>query len=129
MQQSGSAVLVFDRGGDVLVFSELQDAEAYMESIDVLDGEYEGAFTTHGNVVDIAGVRDGPVSLRVTLDRDDVRLRELLLKGQSRLGFVSNVDDTVSVANELMRMEWERSWPRRPIWLRRRLRGDEPPQI
>ena len=76
-----------------MVFSKLQDAEAYMESIDVLDGEYEGAFTTDGNVVDIAGVREGPVSLRVTLERDDVRLRELLLNGQARLGFVSNVED------------------------------------
>lgn len=100
-----------------------------MESIDVLDGEYEGAFTVDGFVVEMAGVREGPVSLRVTSERDDISLRELLLRGKARMGFSSEVDDLVSVANELMREQWERLLPRRPKWLHRRLYGDHPPQV
>lgn len=128
MQQSGSALLLFDRDGWVFAFSHIEEAADSMESIDVLDGEYEGAFTLDGFVVEITGVREGPVSLRVTGERDEVRLHELLPSSQAQTGFTSDVDDPVAVANELMRQEWEHRWPRRPNWLRRRLHGDHPPQ-
>jgi hypothetical protein len=129
MQQSGPGLLLFDRDGWVLAFSHIEKGADWMESIDVLDGEYEGAFTLDGFVVDMAGVREGPVSLRVTGERDDIGLRELLLRGQMRMGFTSDVDDPVSVANELMREQWERLLPGRPKWLHRRLHGDHPPQV
>ena len=129
MQEHRVAVLVFDRDGEVTAFPRLDNAAGWLESIDVLDGEYVCAFTLDGHVVEITGVHGGPVSLRVTVERDDTGLRELLLRSQARMGFVSDVDDLVSVANELMRQEWEHRWPRRPSWLRRSLYGDHPPQV
>jgi uncharacterized protein YijF (DUF1287 family) len=128
-QEDRQAVLVFDRDGEVMAFPRLQDAAGWMESIDVLDGEYERAFTPDGRVVEITGLRDSPVSLRITTERDDIGLRDRLMRSRARMGFTSDVDDPVSVANELMRQEWELRWPRRPDWLRRRLHGDHPPQI
>ena len=122
-------VLVFTPDGDVMVFPRLDNAAGWLESLDVLDGEYVCAFTLDGRVVAITGVHGGPVSLHATVERDDIGLRELLLSSQARMGLVSDVDDLVSVANELMRNEWERRWPRRPRWLRRRLYGDCPPQV
>jgi hypothetical protein len=129
MQQSEPGLLLFDRDGWVMAFSHIEKGADWMESIDVLDGEYEGAFTVDGYVVDMTGVHEGPVSLRVTGERDDIRLRELLLRGQMRMGFASDVDDLVSVTNELMREQWEHLLPRRPEWLHRRLHGDHPPQV
>jgi hypothetical protein len=129
MQEHREAVLVFDRDEEVMAFPRLEDAAGWMESIDVLDGEYERTFTPDGRVVEITGVRDSPVSLRITTEREDIGLRERLMRSRARMGFASDVDDPVSVANELMRREWELSWPRRPNWLRRRLQGDHPPQI
>jgi hypothetical protein len=129
MQEHREAVLVFDRDGEVMAFPRLEDAAGWMESIDVLDGEYEGAFTPDGRLVEITGVRDGPVSLRITTEKDDIGLGDRLVRSRARMGFASDVSDPVSVANELMRREWELKWPRRPTWLRRRLRGDQPPQV
>lgn len=57
MQQSGPALLVFDRDGWIMAFPHLEDAANWRESMDVPDGEYEGAFTLDGSVVGIAGVR------------------------------------------------------------------------
>ena len=112
-----------------MAFSHLEEAADSMESIDALDGEYQGAFTLDGLMVDIAGVREGPVSLRVTRERNEMGLHELLLRGQARMGFSSDADDLVSVANELIREQWERLLPGRPNWLHRRLHRDHPPQV
>ena len=88
-----------------MAFPRLEDAAGWMESIDVLDGEYERAVTPDGRVVEITGVRDSPVSLRITTEREDIGLRERLMRSRARMGFASDVDDPVSVANELMRLE------------------------
>jgi hypothetical protein len=55
MQEHRDAVLVFDGDGEVMAFPQLEDAAGWMESIDVLDGEYDGAFTPDGRV-DAPGV-------------------------------------------------------------------------
>lgn len=101
MQEHREAVLVFDRDGEVMAFPRLEDAAGWMESIDVLDGEYERAFTPDGRVVEITGVRDSPVSLRITTERDDIGLRERLMRSRARMGFASDVDDPVSVAKRI----------------------------
>ncbi|WP_225753363.1 hypothetical protein [Actinotalea sp. Marseille-Q4924] len=129
MVEQRDGVLVFDRDGGVVAFPRVEVAAGWMESIDVLDGEYELAYTPDGRVVDITGALDGPVSLVITPERDELGLRERLERSRARAGFVANVDDPASVANELMRREWELRWPRRPKWLHRRFHGDHPPQI
>ena len=40
MQEHRVAVLVFDRDGEVTAFPRLDNAAGWLESIDVLDGEY-----------------------------------------------------------------------------------------
>ena len=111
-----------------MAFRRLQDAAGFMESVDVLDGEYEAAFTVDGRVVEISGVRYGPVSLRITAERYDPGLRDRLTRSRARMALVSKEHEPVSVANELMRRQWELWWPRRPGWLHRLFHGAQPPQ-
>jgi hypothetical protein len=124
-----AAVLVFDRDGLAWAFPRLKDAADSMDSMNALDGEYEAAFTLDGHVVTITGIRNGPVSLQVTADRDDIGLHDLLARSKEQMGLDSDVDDPASVANELIRREWERRAPHLPGWLRRHLYGDQPPQV
>jgi len=129
MQEKPTAVLIFDRDGEAWAFPRIEDAADSMDSRAVLDGEYEAAFTLNGHVVAINGIRNGPVSLKVTDESDDAALRDFLHASQSRMGFTSDADDPVAVANELIRLEWERRSPHLPKWLRRPLYGDQPPQV
>jgi len=129
MEENETAVLIFDRDGEAWAFPRLEDAAESMDSMAVLDGEYEAAFTLNGQVVAIKGIRNGPVSLEVTQESDEVALREFLRKSQTRMAFTSDPEDPAAVANELIRMEWERRSPHLPKWMRRRLYGDQPPQV
>ena len=129
MSYAQPAVLVFCRDGDLLVFGTLQDAAGWMESVDVLDGEYEALFTLDGTVVRAGGTLEGPVILTVSELTDVAGLQGRLRQIKPRMGFRSDPDDPRAVANELLRREWEARWPRRPRWLARRLRGDAPPTV
>jgi len=129
MEENGKAVLIFDRDGEAWAFPHLDDAADSMDSTAVLDGEYEAAFTLDGRVVAINGIRNGPVLLEVTQESDELALREFLRKSQTRMAFTSDPEDPAAVANELIRMEWERRSPHLPGWMRRRLYGDQPPQV
>jgi hypothetical protein len=129
MQENPTAVLIFDRDGEAWAFPRIEDAADSMDSRAVLDGEYEAAFTLDGHVVAIIGIRNGPVSLKVTDESDETALRDFLSGSQTRMGFTSDANDPVAVANELIRLEWERRWPHLPKWLRRSLYGDQPPQV
>jgi len=129
MEDNETAVLIFDRDGEAWAFPRLGDAAESMDSAAVLDGEYEAAFTLDGRVVAIDGIRNGPVSMEVTGESDELALREFLRKSQTRMAFTSDPEDPAAVANELIRMEWERRSPHLPNWMRRRLYGDQPPQV
>ena len=122
------AVLVFDSDGDAYAFQSLATALGHLEMIDVLAGEYQGAFTTDGAVVVIAGERRGPVSLSLTSDKDPARLAELLNAAAARRGRPWMQDDPPAIATELLHEVWEQRWPQRPRWLSRRLHGEEPSQ-
>ena len=129
MEENETAVLIFDRDGEAWAFPRLEDAAESMDSTAVLDGEYEAAFTLDGQVVAINGIRNGPVLLEVTQESDELALQEFLRKSQTRMAFTSDPEDPAAVANELIRMEWERRSPHLPKWMRRRLYGDQPPQV
>ena len=129
MQENQKAVLIFDRDGEAWAFPHLEDAADSMDSMAVLDGEYEAAFTLDGHVVAINAIRNGPVSLEVTDESDETALRDFLHGSQTRMGFTSDADDPAAVANELIRLEWERRSPNLPKWMRRRLFGDRPPEV
>ncbi|MGJ7442500.1 hypothetical protein [Aquipuribacter sp. MA13-6] len=119
-------LLVFDCDDEVYAFRALATAEGFLESIDVLDGEYRGAFTTDGHVVTITGEPDGPVTLTLTSEVDRGTLTELLEAAANRRGRPWPSDDPSAVAAQLLHEVWEQRWPRRPRWLSRRLHGEEP---
>ena len=129
MDQPGPAVLVFNRDGDVMAFPHLDVAAGWMEAVDVLEGEYEAAYTIDGRELTIVAERDSPVSLRVTDVRDVADLRTRLARSGMHMGLSFDLSNLSAVANYLMRREWERRWPRRPRWLSRLVHGDGPPRV
>lgn len=122
-------MLVFTRDGELIVFAAAGDAAGWMESIDVIDGEYEAVFTLDGTIVVASGAVNGPVSLTVTDHTDLAGLRQRLHRVQRQAGFRCSADDPLAVANELLRLEWEDRRRRRPRWLARRRHGDTPPTV
>lgn len=129
MQENPTAVLIFHRDAEAWAFPRIEDAADSMDSRAVLDGDFEAAFTLDGHVVAINGIRNGPVSLKVTEESDETALRDFLRASQTRMGFTSDANDPVAVANELIRREWEGRGPHLPKWLRRLLYGGQPPQV
>ena len=121
------AVLVFDSDEEAYAFRSLATAEGQLEMIDVLGGEYQGAFTTDGTVVIISGDPQGPVSLTLTPDRDPARLAELLDAAATRRGRPWMQDDPSAITTELLHEVWMQRWPKRPRWLSRRLHGEGSP--
>lgn len=122
------AVFLFDRQGDLNVFASMSDAAGWMEAMDVEDGEYPSAFLHDGTVVDMA-CSSGAVVLTSTAVRD-LPLLERLLTGYRRgLRGATSTAAPLDFANEGLRQDWERRWPRRPLWLARRFHGGSPPQV
>jgi hypothetical protein len=127
---SGAPCPVFVFGEDPVpgVFLSVANAAGHMEAIDVRDGEYHAAYTIDGRVVTISTVGERVV-LDVTEERDMAGLRRRLRTWHERGNLMSDPDDLVAIANELLRGEWETRWPKRPRWLSRHMHGAEPPQI
>lgn len=63
-------VLVFEEGGFAYVWAELEDAQDHVESIDVEDGHYVGAFRSDGRVVRIVPTADVYAELELTGEYD-----------------------------------------------------------
>ena len=122
------AVFVFSSDGDLDVFPSLAEAEGYMEAVDVRDGEYGEAFLHDGTVVQIGVEGERAVLTRGT-SRDGVRLDEALDEYHRRVGGGVRSGSALDYANGWFRMEWERRWPRRPVWLARKLHGAQPTQV
>jgi hypothetical protein len=120
-------VLVFALDG-VDAFPSVDDAAASMEGIDVDNGEYPALFTLDGRIVTATASRNDVV-LTITDRRDEPDLDRRLREWAPRIGLTSPPDDRRAIANELMRLDWELRWPKRPRWLARRLHGAAPPQI
>ena len=129
MSSKAGAVFLFDLDGHVSAFRSVEEAAAWMEPNDVLDGEYPAVFTLDGHVVTPATTDADRVTLTVTDERDEASLLHWLEECGSRYGLTSPADDVLAVANELLRREWKSRWPRRPRWLSRRLYGDGPTQL
>ena len=99
MERSGPAVFVFDSNGEVMAFPHLEAAAGWMEAIDVLEGEYQAAFTIDGRKVAIAAERESPVSLGLTDVRDLADLRERLGRSGVHMGLRFDLSDLTAVAN------------------------------
>ena len=129
VHSKAGAVFLFDLDGHVSAFRSVEEAAAWMEPNDVLDGEYPAVFTLDGHVVTPTTTDADRVTLTVTDERDEASLLHWLKESGLRYGLTSPADDVVAVANELLRREWQNRWPRRPRWLSRRLYGDGPTQL
>jgi hypothetical protein len=131
MTTLSQGVLVITADGDVMAFRDAAMAASYMEAVDVRAGEYEAFFTVGGDVLQ-PGVRPDDevwVELIATGTNDMVRLKRRLRELQQLNGFVSDPDDPMAVANELLAIEWSLRWPKRPGWLDRRLHGEGPDKV
>jgi hypothetical protein len=127
--QESVPILAFDRDGYPYAFLSLEEACGELEAIDVVAGEYE-AFTLDGRRVRAWGdERRGEVHLEVTDLRELDRLRALVGEAHDRLGFTSDREQPVAVANELLARQWNERWPRWPSWLHRRTHRGAPPQV
>ena len=73
--------------------------------------------------------QDGPVVIQRTDEKDLTGLLHAIQDHQRAAGWSSDSADPIAFANELLRWEWERRWPKRPRWLSRRLHGDSPRSV
>ena len=120
-------VLGFSRDGDVFASRSLRDAADGVEAIDVEDGEYEAFYTVEGERLAVS-IRGGDVLIAPTGEQDVADLRRRL-EDVVRVHRLSvPAADARAVADELLREQWERRWPRPPRWLARRL-GMVPPRV
>jgi hypothetical protein len=62
--------------------------------------------------------------LAVKEKRDVAGLRQRLLDTRPQVGLTRPPENLLAVANELLRLDWEHRWPKRPRWLARRLHGE-----
>lgn len=117
-------VLVADRNGEVVAFPSVSEAVAQLEAVDVVAGEYV-AFGLGGQVLDLRAV--GEEIVIADTGRCDVEgLRRRVQAYGDRVGLDCDLRDTVAVANELLRREWEARLPKWPRWLAVRLHGAAP---
>lgn len=121
------AVLVVDRGGEVMVFPTVDDLVTQLEAVDVRDAEYV-AFDLDGRVLGLRAVGDD-VQVAVTDRRDLDSVRRSVRVYGDRVGLECDPTDLVAVANELLRREWEARLPRWPRWLAVRLHGRAPKTV
>ncbi len=119
------AIFIFGDGG-VNVEPTVSQAAAFMEPIDIENGEYEAVFDDTGRQYEMKVV-DGSTRLeptdKVDLDglvgriRNDPLVRSLV---------DTDLEHPMQVAVAISRLQWEHRWPRWPRWLSRRLHGDHP---
>ena len=99
MSSRAGAVFLFDLDGYVSAFRSVEEAAAWMEPNDVLDGEYPAVFTLDGHVVTPTTTDANRVTLTVTEERDEASLMHWLKESGSRYGLTSPADDVLAVAN------------------------------
>lgn len=123
-------VFIFADDG-LSLFPSVEDAAAYMEWIDVEDGVYEALFTVRGERLVPHPREKHLVRLEASGEVDTDALISMLSRERDRRGtFSADPDDPLAVAQELAEREqawrWEHRWPKRPLWLDRRLHGEGP---
>jgi hypothetical protein len=121
------AAFVLDATGDLMAFASAGDAAAYLEAVDVVDGEYRAAWLHDGTVLRMLTPSgdDGPVVLERTGDVDLAGLHAAVAAHAHATGR-PGVGDLPAYADELIRWEREHRWPRRPRWPARRRPGGGP---
>jgi hypothetical protein len=131
MRQPAVAVFAFTENGDVVVFPSLPAAAAWMEAIDIDDGEYVAMYGEDGRIIR-AATRDDCVVLTPTEDADlpalRLRLRRLRLRERGLIGD-EVPEEPGAVAARMLAREWEQRWPRWPRWLDNWLHGDGPSSV
>jgi hypothetical protein len=117
------AVLLFDRGGDVIVQRNVGDASAFLESVDVENQEYARIYRLDGSVL-LATVAEGEsVQLSETGEHDPDGLRRRLSACGWGSAFMTN-EQLIEAVIRIWDLQWKKSWPRWPMWL-----GGRPPDL
>lgn len=127
MSDRPRAFFLFGDGG-LTVEPDITQAAAYMEPIDVTNGEYDAVFDDTGRRYRV-GVAGGTTHLEPSDEVDLEALQDLLRDvppaTRSLEGF--DPDCPLAAAEAISRYEWANRWPKRPRWLSRRLHGGQPP--
>ena len=124
---STRAVFVFDRDNWCYVFPSVADAENELEANDV-DADEFVVLDQHGTVFETS-LEGLDVRLRASDERDPALLRDMLSIFVQKQRIECRSEDVMDIGNAILRADWEDRRPRRPRWLARRLRGNEPPTL
>jgi hypothetical protein len=116
--------------GELMVLATLGDVLSRVEAMDIVDGEVDAVWLQDGTVVRLVTPdgADGAVVVERTGEQDLAGLLAAVDTWDRRTGGPGGVTDLMAWADEQLRREWERRWPRRPAWLARRLHGPLPPR-
>jgi hypothetical protein len=124
------AIFMFGDGGPV-VRSTTEEASAFMEAVDVENGEYDVVYDESGLILR-PQVQDRQVHL---LPTESVDLSDLIrrLSEWCQTKGVSLDSHSAAfpaqVARRIAESEWRTRWPKRPAWLSRMIHGSTPPRF
>ncbi|NUU18325.1 hypothetical protein HP550_13800 [Cellulomonas humilata] len=88
----GLGTFLRDKAGDVETFRDVDQVQAHLEWPDVSDGEYTGALTIDGHVLELVATPDERVLARVTETVDPALLRALAEAAAARAGLPAGLD-------------------------------------
>ena len=122
------AIFMFGDGGPV-VRDTVEHASGFMEAVDVENGEFDAVYDETGLILR-PEVENRKVRLLPTesADFDDLirRLTDWCQTQGASLDSESG-DFPIQVARQMAESEWNARWPKRPLWLSRRIHGTSPP--
>jgi hypothetical protein len=122
------AIFMFGDGGPV-VRDTVEHASSFMEAADVENGEYNAVYDEAGLMFrpQVEGRLVRLISTRNS-DHDDLvrRLTDWCRTAGLTLDPASD-DFPIQVAQRIAESEWSARWPKRPLWLSRRIHGTSPP--
>ncbi|MHB9023919.1 MAG: hypothetical protein ACYC7E_07035 [Armatimonadota bacterium] len=85
--------IIVDEHGDLMVFTDIDYAQRYLEAIDVRNGEYI-VFDSAGDILDISAINNQVViSEKVEPENKAVELKEKLIK------YLANIGQVKAIAN------------------------------
>ncbi|NJP35921.1 hypothetical protein [Micromonospora thermarum] len=99
-----TSCVIFDRNGGVWAFRSYDDAEGWIEAIDVVDGEYFG-FDSEGYVLAFDVIQPDVVVISRTDDRAEERAADKIQSAMSLSGAPLRSRSLPEMIDELLLME------------------------
>jgi hypothetical protein len=122
------AMFVFEHG-DLSIAESPEQAAAQLEAVDVEAGAYDAVYD-EGGWLYRCRVEDGRVRIDATAEQDFSDLVARLSRFAELTGLPFRRDDAdfpLNAARQIAAWQWQQRWPKRPLWLARRLHRQGPP--